>query len=334
MSSVRWLLILFVSAAAAGCGGDRSGIVDPVSDPTPNFVRLQSDAGDYIGGGLSYNYTQADAVITVAATGNQLAVTIRGDESWFGIFQEPSPLSQLQPGNYVDLQRYPFHDPTRGGLSWDGEGRGCNTLLGWFTIDSVTYVGGALASVDLRFEQHCDGSTSALRGTMHWRSDDDTAPPGPVDPVPAELWRPASGATPSGGDFVYLQSDVGDYIGAGQTYTYTQADASIALAVDGGRLSVTVNGAQWWIGEFQAMNTLPQLRPGYYGDLRRYPFHNPVKGGLTWFGEGRGCNTLLGWFAVDRVTLTDGIVTAIDLRFEQRCDGGTAALHGAIHRGG
>ena len=40
------------------------------------------------------------------------------------------------------------------------------------------------------------------------------------------------------------------------------------------------------------MSTLGQLQRGYYADLRRYPFHNPAKGGLDWFGEGRGCNTL------------------------------------------
>jgi hypothetical protein len=79
------------------------------------------------------------------------------------------------------------------------------------------------------------------------------------------------------------------------------------------------------------MYTLSQLQLGYYPDLRRYPFHNPAKGGLNWSGQGRGCNTLRGWFAVDRVTYTNGILTALDLRFEQRCEGGIPALHGAIH---
>jgi hypothetical protein len=78
------------------------------------------------------------------------------------------------------------------------------------------------------------------------------------------------------------------------------------------------------------MNTLSQLQPGYYSDLKRYPFHNPAKGGLSWSGQGRGCNTLQGWFAIDRVIYTNGILTALDLRFEQRCDGG-APLHGAVH---
>src|SRR5205807_6754995 len=331
---LRCVLFSLAGAAAAACGADKSGITGPAGHPSPDMVGLQSDVGDYIGGGQTYHYAQADAVFAVTASGGHLAVTIRGDQSWYGDFQAPSALSQLQPGTYGDLQRYPFHDPAKGGLSWYGEGRGCNTLSGWFTIDSVRYVDGNLTAIGLRFEQHCEGGTTALHGTIIWRSDDTTAPPGPVDPAPAGLWRPAAGSTPSAGSYVYLNSDPGDYIGLGQTNSYTPTNSTIAVAANGGHLSVTVNGVQGWTGDFQAMNTLSQLQPGYYGDLRRYPFQNPVKGGLDWSGEGRGCNTLLGWFAIDRVTYANGSLTALDLRFEQHCDGQTPALHGAIHWGG
>jgi hypothetical protein len=79
------------------------------------------------------------------------------------------------------------------------------------------------------------------------------------------------------------------------------------------------------------MSTLTQLQPGYYADLQRYPFHNPAKGGLDWSGMGRGCNTLTGWFVGDSVTYTSNVLTAIDLRFEQHCEGFAPALHGNIH---
>lgn len=319
------LLISFAAMATASCGE----ITEPSKPVAPNFVRLESDAGDYIGGGQAYNYTQADAIVAVSASGGRLSVSVRGDQDWSGEFQSPSGLSRVQPGKYTNLQRYPFHDPAAGGLTWFGDGRGCNTLSGSFTVESVTYVGDELTAIDLRFEQRCDGATAALRGTIHWRADDTTAPPGPVNPVPTSLWRPAPGSTPNSGNYVYLKSDAGDYIGAGQTYTYT--GAVITITAKGGHLSVTINGAQWWYGDFQTMSTLSQLQPGYYADLRRHPFHNPVKGGLSWYGEGRGCNTLIGWFAVDGVTYADGKLTKLDLRFEQRCEGSSSALRGAIH---
>jgi hypothetical protein len=49
-----------------------------------------------------------------------------------------------------------------------GQGRGCNTLTGWFAIDSYTLTAGALTGIDLRFEQHCEGGTPALHGQLHW----------------------------------------------------------------------------------------------------------------------------------------------------------------------
>ncbi len=157
---------------------------------------------------------------------------------------------------------------------------------------------------------------------------------GPVNPPPAGLWQPAPGSTPATGNYVYLLSDVGDYIGQGQTYTYTPATAILTITANGGHLSANVIGNTWWYGNFQTMNQLTQLQPGFYPGLQRYLFHNPVLGGLDWSGDGRGCNTEKGWFAIDAVTYdVNGVLTAIDLRFEQNCEGVTTALHGAIHWG-
>jgi len=294
----------------------------------PTSISLQSDPGDYIGQGLTYQYTQADAIITVDASAGHLSLSIDGDEWWFADFQVPDSLTQLEPGMYSNLTRYPFHDPAVGGLDWFGEGRGCNTLTGWFAIDSVSYRNGVLAVIDLRFEQHCEGQSPALRGTIHWDADDPTMPPGPVVPIPAGLWQPAPGSTPATGNYVYLVSDVGDYIGQGQTLTYTPTDATITVTPGAAYLSITVSG---WLGQFQAMVSVSDLEPGYYPDLRRYPFHNPARGGLSWSGQGRACNRLTGWFAIDAVAYASGTLTAIDLRFEQHCEGTTPALHGAIH---
>jgi hypothetical protein len=326
---LRRVMLSLAGALATSCGGGESGITGTKGNPSPNFVRLASDAGDYIGAGETYDYSQANAVLTVTATGGHLSLTIRGDQWWYGDFATPSSITRLQTGQY-DAQRYPFNDPAKGGLDWSGEGRGCNTVTGWFAVDSVMYVQDTLKAIGLRFEQHCEGGTTALHGSIHWRFDDLTTPAGPVNPAPAGLWRPAAGSTPSSGAFVYLESEPGDGIGLGGTYSYA-APTSISVSASGGLLSVAVGG---WSGHFQAMNTLNQLQPGYYPDLLRYPFHNPTKGGLDWSGNGRGCNTLLGWFVIDGITYTNGALTAVDLRFEQHCDGMTPALHGAMHWSG
>ena len=115
-------------------------------------------------------------------------------------------------------------------------------------------------------------------------------------------------------------------------YTYTPATATVALTTSPGRLTVAVGGSNVfdsWDGVFGAMNTRSTLEVGYYPDLER--FVNLTRGGLNWSGAGRGCNTLRGWFAIDQVTYTADSVTAVDLRFEQHCEGATPALRGAIH---
>jgi hypothetical protein len=225
----------------------------------PNSIRLQSDVNDYIGGGRNYQYSRSNAQLTVTATGGLLSIRIDGDETWFAEFQLPSSLTQLQPGTFANLSRYPFHDPAVGGLSWYGEGRGCNTLRGSFTVSRAVYAHGVLEAIDLAFEQFCEGGAAALRGQIHWSNADNSLPPGPVNPPPAGLWAPAPGATPATGSYVYLQSDSGDYIGGGGSYTYTSADALLNVINTGGLLQVSVTGDQAWSGDFQAMIGLAQL---------------------------------------------------------------------------
>jgi hypothetical protein len=152
-----------------------------------------------------------------------------------------------------------------------------------------------------------------------------------VSPPPAGLWTPPPGATPASGNYIYLQSNPGDFIGQGLIETYTPATHTIDVTEEAGHLNVRVNGSRQWIGDFQGMSFLTQLQPGYYGGVHRYPFGNPTKGGLSWSGEGRGCNVLDGWFVVDSVSYAGGAMKSIDLRFEQVCEGSDPPLHGQIH---
>jgi len=296
----------------------------------PNSIRLQSDAGDYIGIGRTYSYLRTNSVLTVEATGRHLSARVSGDEWWFGDLELPNSLSQFQAGTFINLMRYPFHDPAAGGLSWSGEGRGCNTLRGSFAVTNAGYVNGVLDEIDVEFAQHCEGGTPALRGQIHWTSSDMSEPPGPANPPPATLWEPPAAVIPATGNYAYLQSDSGDYIGLGGTYLYTQSNSTLTVTSAGSRLMVSVAGKEIWSATFQAMNGVGFLQPGYYGDVRRYPFHNPAKGGLDWSGEGRGCNELRGWFVVDSISFDSGALKAVEMRFQQHCEGGAPALRGKL----
>jgi len=322
---MRWLGLAPIGAIALAC----SDAIAPNTSPTS--IRLHSDAGDFVGSGQTYEYDLTNALVLVNARTDTFGIYIRGDEEWTGVFTIPHTHARLEPGFYPGATRFPYNDPAGTGLSWFGT-NGCDKLTGSFLIGGVSYDDMTLTAIDFSFEQHCEGFRPALRGTIHWRADDPTRPPGPVNPVPAGLWQPPAGATPTGVNYVYLLSDPSDPIGAGSTYTYTPANATVGLQTSNGELTVSVgtaNGLEWWIGDFKPMNTLSALQVGYYAGAGR--FVNPTKGGLDWSGNGRGCNTLRGWFAIDHVTYAADSITTVDLRFEQHCEGVTPALHGAMH---
>jgi hypothetical protein len=320
--------LLVVVITACGGGGDTGTGPPPPSIPklTPSSVQLQSDAGDWVGQGRSYAYDQTNTRFTVSSTSNRLTMRLEGDEQWRAEFQTPGTSSQIQVGTYTGLTRAAFSGST-GGMDWSGEGRGCNTITASMTVDTVRYSAGALAAIHFRFEQHCEGGGPALRGTVHWDAADLTVPPGPA-PIPTGLWQPPANVQATPGNWTYLQSDAGDYIGGGFTTLYTSPSSPTSVSSSSGLASVSVGG---WFGDFKSMSSLTQLQTGYYGGLQRYPFNNPVKGGLDWTGNGKGCNKLAGWFTVDRVTYTGTTITALDVRFEQHCDGAGPALRGAVH---
>ncbi len=301
-----------------------------VTPASGDYVYLESEAGDFIGGGGTYSFTRANALLSIAMSGARLQIGVAAGQVGFnGSFLPMNTVMALQPGYYPNLQ-YPVINPVRGSLEVSGNGRGCNRTQGWVAIDRVSFNAGQLSELELRFEQRCDGATAALRGKLRLTGNDTTVPPGPVQPPPAGLWTPPAGAVPPTGDFIYLQSDASDFIGRGRTHSYSRANARLLFMSSPGLFSVSIDGDEWWNGDFKAMSTLTRLAPGYYGDLQRYPFHNQVKGGLSWFGQSRACNQLSGWFVVDSASYSGDTLTAITLRFEQRCENGAAALRGLV----
>ena len=310
-----------------------AGLWQPAAGATPatgTYVYLESQPDDYIGAGATYLYTKVDATIAVGVENARLAVLVRGDKWWDGVFEGMSSLSQLQVGYYGSLRAHAERNPAAGGLDWSGESRGCGSLSGWFVVDSITYDSGILTALDIRFEQRCVNRTGVLHGKIHWEASDTSAPPGPTEP-PAGLWQPAAGVTPATGNYVYLESEPGDYIGQGQTYLYTQANAEFSIYNSSYYLHLQVTGNQTWEGQFQTMTSIPRYEVGYYGNLPSAIYFNPAVGGLSWMKDLRTCPQSSGWFVVDAVTYDGETLKSIDLRFEQRCGSDSGRLHGKIH---
>ena len=142
----------------------------------------------------------------------------------------------------------------------------------------------------------------------------------------------SDGTGPKGGspNSVQLTSDRGDYIGAGETHSYTQANAVIAVNARPSWLSIKITGDQSWAGDFRPPG-LTRLQAGMYAGLSRYDRGDTTKGGIAWFGEGRGCLAIAGSFSLDKIVFSGDSVKAFDLQFEQHCEQAAAAMHGTIH---
>ena len=146
-------------------------VTSPVSQPITS-IQMTSDPGDYIGQGKTYNLSNG---ITASAANNGSLVRVRyqsptnGSDYWSFDFESPGANVPLAVGTYSGATRYPFNPEGTPGLSVTGQGRGSNTLTGTFTIHAISFApNGMLQCFSASFEQHSEGSTPALRGTVNY----------------------------------------------------------------------------------------------------------------------------------------------------------------------
>jgi len=141
-----------------------------------NVLFFKSDPGDFVGLGQT-RFLHAGSGFTLAPSrnfDNGVSFSINGSaQLWFLDFASGNSASSpaLAPGAYEGAARFPFQGPGQPGLSFSGDGRGCNTVSGRFDVLDATYgAGGAVNSFAANFEQHCEGGASALRGRIRYNT--------------------------------------------------------------------------------------------------------------------------------------------------------------------
>jgi hypothetical protein len=137
--------------------------------PSGTFLSFTSQPGDYIGGGQSRTFTPADGPFNAYASQDLREVHVSVFPSgsfWFLDLAAPAG-QQLSPGSYENAARWPFQAATQPGLSFSGDGRGCNTLTGRFQVLEASFgPSGYITRFHATFEQHCEGATAALFGEV------------------------------------------------------------------------------------------------------------------------------------------------------------------------
>ncbi len=131
-----------------------------------------------------------------------------------------------------------------------------------------------------------------------------------------------------------LNSQPGDYIGAGQLSQYDQTTATFSTSSDGSMITATVwpfDGG-WWTVQLAAPPGQP-LTVGSYENAVRASFRPAGSPGIDVSGMGRGCNETAGRFDVTEVTFgPSNYVLSFSASFEQHCEfQGAPALYGELH---
>lgn len=179
--------------------GAQAGFADVLA--SSGTVYLQSDPGSWVGGGLpSPTVTWTHGIDGLFYGGPNYGdftkgVDIRFDNggNWNFQFAAPSydPVTNtnngqlLQLGLYQGAERFPFNSPTNPGMDISGNGRGDNTLSGWFNVLEIGYdTAGNLSKFAVDFKQFDESSTTiGLYGSLRFNS---TIPINPV-PEPATV---------------------------------------------------------------------------------------------------------------------------------------------------
>jgi hypothetical protein len=159
-----------------------SGIARSPILAVPSKLIMNSDPGDWVGGGEIYRFDPATIISEDAAT--PIYLRFQPGDGLINFF--PVEGQTLAPGHY-DVPSWPPYNS--GYLSISGFGRGCNPV-GWFDIlEGPTFdLDGKLLRVAIDFEQRCDGAIPRLRGSLRFHS---TMPVADVLPPDGKITLPA-----------------------------------------------------------------------------------------------------------------------------------------------
>ncbi|MDQ3822673.1 MAG: hypothetical protein M3321_05475 [Actinomycetota bacterium] len=195
--------LLVLAAAALSCVAPGAAQADTTA--LSGSLTMTSDPGDWVGAGASYAYATPESSFRLRGDarfydGNYVRVSLTGPggDWWYLNFQAPTG-QRLTPGVTYDgairgIQSAPPPGPSPR-MDVYGNGRGCNTLTGSFTVHDVVYGPyGYLQDLHLSFEQHCEGAEAALRGEV-----DVTGPAGPPAQAVAVTIDPSGTAQRPGG---------------------------------------------------------------------------------------------------------------------------------------
>lgn len=132
---------------------------------------------------------------------------------------------------------------------------------------------------------------------------------------------------PAGTTSLTMKSRPGDFVGQGQNWSYTAANAGFYFVGSPAGLTENVNAGGVWFWDAEiAPAAGHQLTAGNYPDVATTGPGNV----LEVFGDSHGCDTVTGSFQVKQVSFSGQSLEHLDATFIQHCEGAAPALTGEI----
>jgi hypothetical protein len=138
-----------------------------------NVVYFDGDANDYIYGGIKTLQVTSWHPFNTGTPDTFTASVIDPSEAnapWSFVFSSQQLNEPLAVGTYTGASRWPFEAAGQPGFDVFGDGRGCNTVSGWFAIQSIAGGpnSGDFTEITATFEHRCEGAPPVLRGCVHF----------------------------------------------------------------------------------------------------------------------------------------------------------------------
>ena len=143
-----------------------------------SYLYMRGDVGDWVAGPNTYWYTNANATFNASysfddCTNNpscdntmMASLNTPGFAHWWYVDLSSVRGQPLVPGTYLDAQRSSFRDATHPGMDIFGDGRGCNTVSGDFTVYTADFTESTVDHFRAAFVDHCEGGVPAVRGEI------------------------------------------------------------------------------------------------------------------------------------------------------------------------
>src|SRR5262245_42916821 len=268
-----------------------------------NLFAYDSEPGDCVGGGQRRQYTPQNANFTVHGSARDLQVSVETAAGYWYVELAAPRGETLVPRTYAQAERATVRTGRAPGLDVHGQ-CGCNELWGSFTLNQIgTDDAGHIIVLDATFSQRCESAEApSLNGIILFQA--------------SQL------------SFAF-ESDPGDYLGQGESKTYTNATSMFRLKPLGSDVEYDVSGEH---NEWTAFIGPPlgqTLQPGTYQTARSA---DATKARLDIYTDGRGCNQDSGTLTVADVVVDElGNIKRLSATFEQHCENREPALRGTIH---